>query len=166
MIKLGNQEITLKVGSADVSAAYLGSTLVYSGGTPCISDDYVIPFADSTVKTLCVNNWGGTVVSGEFTYGEAKQVTSLGNVFKLNSSITSFNELAYFHSLTELSNGEFAGCTNLTDIVIPSNVTTIGYHQGSRNTFSGCTNLSGVTILSGDETLLFDATANNNSYYI
>lgn len=34
MIKLGNQEITLKVGSNDVSAAYLGSTLVYSGGTP------------------------------------------------------------------------------------------------------------------------------------
>lgn len=34
MIKLGNNDITLKVGSTDVSAAYLGSTLVYSGGTP------------------------------------------------------------------------------------------------------------------------------------
>ena len=34
MIKLGNNDITLKIGSADVSAAYLGSTLVYSGGTP------------------------------------------------------------------------------------------------------------------------------------
>lgn len=33
-MKLGNLDITLKLGSADVSAAYLGSTLVYSGGTP------------------------------------------------------------------------------------------------------------------------------------
>ena len=32
-MKLGNNDITLKVGSADVSAAYLGSTLVYSGGS-------------------------------------------------------------------------------------------------------------------------------------
>jgi len=34
MIKLGSSDITLKVGSNDVSAAYLGNTLVYSGGTP------------------------------------------------------------------------------------------------------------------------------------
>lgn len=34
MIKIGNNDITLKVGSNDVSAAYLGNTLVYSGGTP------------------------------------------------------------------------------------------------------------------------------------
>ena len=33
-IKLGNSNITLKVGSSAVTAAYLGSTLVYSGGTP------------------------------------------------------------------------------------------------------------------------------------
>lgn len=40
MIKLGNNDITLKVGSADVSAAYLGSTLVYSGGTPILPSGY------------------------------------------------------------------------------------------------------------------------------
>ena len=165
-IKLGNNDITLKVGSTDVSAAYLGSIQVYGGSTPCISDDYVIPFDDSTVKSICVTNWGGTVVSGELTYGEAKQVTSLGNVFVRNSSITSFNELAYFHGLTQLSDGEFVGCTNLTDIVIPSNVTTIHQNTGSYNVFSGCTNLSGVTILSGSESLTLGATANNNSYYM
>lgn len=32
-IKLGNSDITLKVGDTSVSAAYLGSVLVYSGGT-------------------------------------------------------------------------------------------------------------------------------------
>ncbi len=33
-IKIGNSDITLKLGSSDVTAAYLGDTLVYSGGTP------------------------------------------------------------------------------------------------------------------------------------
>lgn len=32
-IKIGNSDITLKVGSSDVTAAYIGDTLVYSGGT-------------------------------------------------------------------------------------------------------------------------------------
>ena len=40
-MKLGNNDITLKLGSADVSAAYLGSTLVYSGGSqPTPPHDY------------------------------------------------------------------------------------------------------------------------------
>lgn len=131
-----------------------------------ILDNYIIEFADSTVKQLCVSNWGGNVYTGELTYGEAKQVTSLGSVFKSKTAITSFNELAYFHGLTSLVNGEFAGCTNLMDIVIPSNITTIGYNSSSRATFSGCTNLSGLTILSGDETIKLDLTANSNSYYM
>lgn len=33
-IKIGNSSITLKLGSSAVTAAYIGSTLVYSGGTP------------------------------------------------------------------------------------------------------------------------------------
>lgn len=146
---------------------YSGNSWVNKGeisGTS-IPDSYVIQFEDSSVKSICVNNWGGNVVAGELTYGEAKQVTSLGSVFK-NTSISSFNELAYFKGLTALDNGEFVGCTNLTDIVIPSNVTKIGYPSSNRNTFSGCTNLSGITILSGDETLFLDATANNGSYYM
>lgn len=39
-IKLGNSNITLKVGDTSVSAAYLGSTLVYSGGTPPTPTSY------------------------------------------------------------------------------------------------------------------------------
>lgn len=131
-----------------------------------VPDSYVIPFADSTVKNICVSNWGGNVVAGEITYGEAKQVTSLGSVFQRQTTITSFNELAYFHGLTSLDNGEFVGCTSLRDIVIPSNVTRIGYNNAARPTFSGCTNLSGLTILSGDETLTMDLFSNNNSYYM
>lgn len=33
-IKIGNSSITLKLGSSAVTAAYIGNTLVYSGGTP------------------------------------------------------------------------------------------------------------------------------------
>lgn len=32
-VKIGNNDITLKLGSSDVTAAYIGDTLVYSGGT-------------------------------------------------------------------------------------------------------------------------------------
>lgn len=39
-IKLGNSDITLKVGDTSVSAAYLGTTLIYSGGTPPTPHDY------------------------------------------------------------------------------------------------------------------------------
>lgn len=131
-----------------------------------ISDDFIIPFEDATTKTLCVNNWGGNVVAGEITYGEAKAVTSLGSVFTRNTAITSFNELSYFHGLTTLQNGEFAGCTNLTDVVIPSNIIAIGYNSASRAPFSGCTNLSGLTILSGEETLTMSLFSCNNSYYM
>jgi hypothetical protein len=131
-----------------------------------ILDNYVIPFEDQNVKTLCVNNWGGNVVAGELTYGEAKQVTSLGTVFRANTSIASFNELAYFKGLTSLDNGEFAGCTSLTDIVIPNNITTLGYDQANRTTFSGCTNLSGITMIRGGESLTMNGTANNGSYYM
>ncbi len=132
-----------------------------------VPDSYVIPFADSTVKNICVSNWGGNVVAGEITYGEAKQVTSLGSVFQRQTTITSFNELAYFHGLTSLVNGEFVGCTSLRDIVIPSNVTHIGNTNSPTNaTFSGCTSLSGLTILSGDETLTMEMFSFNNSYYM
>ncbi len=131
-----------------------------------LPDSYVIQFADSTVKSLCVSNWGGNVYAGELTYGEAKQVTSLGSVFKGNTVIRSFNELAYFHGLNYINNGEFAGCSNLSDIVIPSNVITIGYDSASRTPFKGCSNLSGLTILSGDETLNFNFNSERSSYYM
>ena len=137
-----------------------------SGGT--IPDNYVIPFEDSNVKAICVNNWGGNVVAGELTYGEAKQVTDIGTVFANNTTIVSFNELAYFHGLTTLNQGHFAGCSNLKDIVIPSNVTSLGRLQssGSNIIFRGCGNLSGFTMLSGDSSLYFAINEENGSYYM
>ena len=131
-----------------------------------VPDNYVIPFDDSTVKNICVTNWGGNVVAGEITYGEAKAVTSLGSVFKGNSTIRKFNELAYFHGLTSLANGEFQSCTNLTDIVIPSNVTTLGNSSNQNYVpFRGCSLLSGLTILSSSEAIYIDQIWGDNSYW-
>ena len=148
---------------------YSGNSWVNVGAVSrTIPDNYVIPFEDATVKSICVNNWGGNVVTGELTYGEAKAITSIGTIFANNTSITKFNELAYFKGLTTLNEGNFAGCTNLTDIVIPSNVTSIGRLQssGSNIIFRGCSNLSGLTLLSGEESLYFSINAENDSYYM
>lgn len=61
MIKLGNNDITLKVGSADVSAAYLGSVLVYSGGTPHdYSQDYFTIVSEADNNTITLKNTGYT----------------------------------------------------------------------------------------------------------
>ena len=47
-------------------------------------------------------------------------------------------------SVTNIGQGAFAGCTNLTSITIPDSVTSIG-----DNTFDGCTGLVSVTIGNG-----------------
>lgn len=167
-LKLGTQSVNdIKKGTTNIPSAYLGGyRFSFSSGDTPTPDSYIIPFEDSNVKSICVSNWGGNVVAGELTYGEAKQVISLGTVFRTNTSITSFNELVYFKGLTSLDNGEFAGCRNLTDIVIPNNITTLGYDKANRNTFSGCSNLSGITMISGGESLTMNGTANNGSYYM
>lgn len=90
------------------------------------SDDFTpvnIEFADAEVKRICVENWD-TNGDGELSYKEAAAVTDLGQVFKSNNTITTFNELEYFTGLTEIANSAFY-CSSLTSVVIPENVTVI-----------------------------------------
>ena len=89
----------------------------------CSTDPIV--FADANVKSICVANWD-TNGDGELSYAEAAKVTSLGNVFKNNTDIQSFNELQYFISLGSIGEQAFYGCTELTQITIPESVTTVG----------------------------------------
>lgn len=49
-----------------------------------------IPFADATVKAICVAHWD-TNEDGELSYAEAAAVTNLGTYFK-STAITSFDE--------------------------------------------------------------------------
>ena len=99
-----------------------------------------ISFADEKVKQICVANWD-TNGDGELSYEEAQAVTDLGNAFEENEEITSFDELKYFTSLTEIGNSTFSDCTNLTNISIPNSVTVIG-----SNAFYICDGLTSITI--------------------
>ncbi len=67
-IKIGSQNITLKLGSADVSAAYIGSTLVYSAST------------QPTLQWVTFSN-GDTIPSDLQIYGIKGVVNDLAKVF-------------------------------------------------------------------------------------
>ena len=99
-----------------------------------------ITFTDSAVKAICVANWD-TNSDGKLSYAEAAAVTDLGEVFKENTTITSFNELQYFTSLTAIGDYAFYGCSSLTSITIPNSVTSIG-----NRAFQNCSSLTSVAI--------------------
>ena len=121
-----------------------------------------IDFADTNVKAICVANWD-TNGDGELSDTEAMSVTDLGDVFKGNTNITSFDELRYFTGLTKIANNAFLGCTKLTSISIPNNVEIIGdasfQSSGLTNitipnnittigswAFQGCENIEAITL--------------------
>ena len=103
-----------------------------------------IPFKDKTVRTLCVAKWDKNG-DGVVNETEAAAVTDLGEVFKGNTTITSFDELQYFTGLTSLQDNAFKGCTNLTSFIIPRNVTSIG-----GDTFRNCKNLISISVADGN----------------
>ena len=118
-----------------------------------------ISFADANVKTLCVANWDNDG-DGELSYGEAVSVSSLGEVFENNNTITSFNELQYFNNLTAIDEQAFYGCTALTQVTIPENVTTIGDQA-----FWNCPALQTVTFNAVNCTFM-QTNYNNNTYSV
>lgn len=69
-VKIGNNDITLKLGSSDVTAAYIGDTLVYSGGTP----------PTPTLQWVTFSN-GDTIPSDLDIYGIKGIVNDLNRVF-------------------------------------------------------------------------------------
>ena len=100
----------------------------------------LISFSYSNVKALCIANWD-TNGDGELSVSEAAAVTTLGNVFKDNTDIVSFNELRYFTGLTSIGNSAFSGCTSLTSVTMPSSVTSIGDYA-----YYGCSSLTSIVI--------------------
>ena len=103
-------------------------------------EDKNIQFADAAVKAICVEKWD-TDGDGELSYAEAAAVTDLGEVFQLNTEITSFDELQYFTGLTSIGDEAFSACSGLTSVTIPESVTSIGIEA-----FHGCSGLMSVTI--------------------
>lgn len=82
-MKLGNNDITLKVGSADVSAAYLGSTLVYSGGSQ----------PTPTLQWVEFNS--GDSITGLDIYGVSGVALDLNATFEASSDIIFANGPRY-----------------------------------------------------------------------
>lgn len=112
-------------------------------------DDSPMFFSDAAVKAICVGKWD-TNGDGELSYLEAKAVTAIGSEFKGSTAITSFEELRYFKNLKSIGTEAFAGCTQLTSIVIPEQVGEVG-----ASVFAGCAALENVEVVS--ENTAFDS---------
>lgn len=103
--------------------------------------DVGVQFADEAVKTVCVESFDLNG-DGELSMTELSQVSSLGNVFKNNTVIRSFDELRYFTGLTTLPSYTFQGCTALQSITLPQGVITIG-----DDVFHGCVSLTSIDVV-------------------
>lgn len=101
-----------------------------------------IEFEDQLVKELCVEEFD-TNGDGELSYQEAAVVTGIGRM-EINRTITSFNELKYFTSITAIPYSYFFNCTHLEEVTIPESVNNI-----SSNAFYGCNSLKSVNIPEG-----------------
>ncbi len=122
---------------------YYWNMVDYDGVEPSSAGEN-ITFADAKVKALCVANWD-TNGDGELSKAEAAAVTDLGQVFKNNTEITSFDELQYFTGLTKIYNQYFFRCTNLQRITIPNSVTII-----TANSFYFTENLASIIVAEGN----------------
>ena len=144
------------IGSYDIEvsgAAATNYSFTYEKGTLTIMENNDIQFADEAVKSICVSNWD-TDGDGGLSKDEAAAVTSLGTVFKGNQTITSFNEFQYFTGLATISVGAFYGCSSLTSITLPDNLTAFeSTASGQSNTFYGCNSLTSVNIPEGVTTI-------------
>lgn len=125
-IKIGNSDITLKLGSSDVTAAYIGDTLVYSGGTT--------PPTPPTFQGKWLATYtGGTTSSAECDAGSA--------ITQNEITLTDLVSVEIGNCVTNIGNRAFYRCSGLTSITIPSSVTSIGYAA-----FNQCTSLTSITV--------------------
>ena len=144
-IKIGNSSVTLKLGSTDVSAAYIGSTLVYSGGTPPTpsSPKWIATYSDSSTSSAACDSTSA-ITENEITKTNLISVeigdcvTSIGDYAFYTCSLTSINIPS---GVTSIGDGAFNNCRSLTSINIPSSVTIIGF-----GAFYRCSGLTSITV--------------------
>ena len=103
-------------------------------------EDEPITFADEQVKALCVAHWD-TNGDGELSYAEAAAVADIGEVFKGNPEITSFDEFQYFTGVVSLPVWSLVNCKGLTSIVLPNSLASIRDYA-----LEGCEGLRSLTI--------------------
>lgn len=81
-----------------------------------------IKFADPVVEQICMK-WSSDGIG--LTPEDAAKVTDIGNTFKGNTEITSFEELSKF-GVNSISDYAFEGCSSLTSLTLPVNISKIG----------------------------------------
>lgn len=101
-------------------------------------------FKDAQIETICTTNWD-TNGDGFLTKEEISAVTDIGEVFKNNKEIVSFDELSNFTNLTSIPERAFEGCYNLTSINLPESVTSIGQRAFSNCSFKSINIPNSVT---------------------
>lgn len=89
-------------------------------------------FEDEVVEQICLENWD-TNGDGRISYIEASEVKEIGSLFRENTDITTFKELADFSAITEIPDSAFIGCSSLQTISFPNSVKSIG-----NSAFEGC----------------------------
>lgn len=102
-------------------------------------DPNIIQFADPYINNICIREWD-TDNDGYISDIEINNVQILNQAFNGvdyiyvydnplprygNDAIFSFNELRLFEALDSISGTEFAGCSNLSYITLPQNITSI-----------------------------------------
>ena len=139
-----------------------------------------IVFADENVKAICVAHWD-TDHDGELSYDEAAAVTTISDYFQNNTSITSFDEFAYFTGVTSIGFLAFDGCSQLASITLPEGLTDInGYaFRGcaltsmsipstvtfiENNFLANCKDIAQITVDNGNTT--FDSRNNCNAIIV
>lgn len=101
-----------------------------------------------------VDNTGGEYTPGTtktavgITLKQCAAVTSIGTIFKSNTSIRKFNEFQYFTSVTSLSNNAFAS-SGIAEITFPNSLRTIGGTGNYASVFQSCYNLTQLILNEG-----------------
>ena len=105
-------------------------------------DSPVISFKDPAVEAICVENWDRDG-DGKLTEREAASVPAIPAwIFTNNKDIVSFDELAYFSRLQEISESAFSGCSSLKSITLPEGLARLG-----RDALARCSVLANVVSL-------------------
>ena len=98
-----------------------------------------IQFADPTVEGICITKFSSDGIG--VTMQDAASVTNIGDAFKKNASIVSFDELQYFVNLASIPASAFENCYALSAITLPNSITSIG-----NLAFVNCSVLAGIVL--------------------
>lgn len=132
----------------------------------------VIATSSSNAALIAVARKQGWISSTatQMTQSQAEAVTDIGDVFKGNKDLTSFEEFQYFTSVTELKTSAFEDCSNLNKIILPNSIKSLGSFAFEWTKLSTINIPSSVTTIS-DYCFSFASSLSsitvdsNNSYY-